>query len=81
MVVCDKKVTDVLSLVQPWNFELERTVVICSTRRSVMRLMTFTSTELLEMSVYEALDTDHHGHPLREADKLTASIMRDSPIN
>ena len=33
-----------------------------------MRLMTSASTGLMEMSVYEVLDTDHHGHPLREAD-------------
>ena len=33
--------------------------------------MTFVSTGLMEDSVYEALDTDHHGHPLREADRQT----------
>ena len=25
----------------------------------------------MEQSVYQALDTDYHGHPLREADKQT----------
>ncbi len=41
------------------DLELDRTVA------PVMR-----STVLLEGNevVYEALDTDHHGHPLREAD-------------
>ena len=28
-------------------------------------------------SVYEALDTDHHGHPLRETDKLTVLKYRE----
>ena len=31
----------------------------------------------MEMSVYEALDTDHHCHPLRETDKLTVSKYRE----
>ena len=43
--------------------------------------MTFVSTELIEENVYEALDTDHHGHPLREADIQFLSIMSDFPIN
>ena len=42
-----------------------------------MRLMIFASTKLIETSVYEALDTDHHGHPLREASKQTVSKYRE----
>ena len=42
-----------------------------------MTLITFALTELMEMSVYEALDTDHHGHPLREADKQTILRFRE----
>ena len=42
-----------------------------------MRLMIFASTKLIETSVYEALDTDHHGHPLREAGKQTVSKYRE----
>ena len=41
-----------------------------------MRLMTFVSTQLMERSVYEALDTDHHGYPLREVDKQTVHRYR-----
>ena len=41
-----------------------------------MRLI-FASTKLIETSVYEALDTDHHGHPLREAGKQTVSKYRE----
>ena len=43
----------------------------------VIKLIIFASTELMEMSVYEALDTDHHGHQLREADKQTVLKYRE----
>ena len=60
MGICDQEVVNVLTnLVQPpdvHNIELDRTAVICSTRVG-------------EVNEYVALDTDHHGHPLREADR------------
>ena len=69
--MCDKEVTDVLrSLVQPWNvdnIQLDRTVLICNTRKECDEVNDL----CINRGVYEALDTDHHGHQLREADKLT----------
>ena len=71
--VCDEEVTTVLkSRLQEKNvsdMDLGRTVVICSTRRECEDI----NDECIAMVhgsevVYEALDTDHHGHPLREAD-------------
>ena len=74
MGVCDQ--TNVLSsLVEPLNvdsIELDRTVVICSTRSECKEVndQCIQRMDGNEM-VYEALDTDHHGHSLREADKET----------
>ena len=77
---CDQDVIDTLSKrVQPRNIddlELNKTVVICSTRAECEEinaecLMKLDSQE----AVYESLDTDHHGHPLREADFPTACTM------
>lgn len=71
--VCDEEVTKVLeSRLQPRNvsdIELDKTVVICSTREECEEINS-ACIELVEGNevVYEALDTDHHGHPLREAD-------------
>ena len=49
----------------------ETRLLICSIRNECDEVNDLSSTELMEMSVYEALDTDHHGHPLREAVKLS----------
>ena len=82
MGLCDQEVTDVLSsLVEPPNvdsIELDRTVVICSTRSECKEVndQCIQRMDGNEM-VYEALDTDHHGHPLREADKETLLKHRD----
>ena len=71
--VCDQEVTEALeSRLRERNvseIELDRTVVICSTRKECEEINT-SCIELVEGNevVYEALDTDHHGHPLREAD-------------
>ena len=71
--VCDQEVTEVLeSRLRERNvskIELDRTVVICSTRKECEEINT-SCIELVEGNevVYEALDTDHHGHLLREAD-------------
>ena len=73
MGVCDEEVTRVLkSRLQPRNIheiELDRTVVICSTRRECDEINS-ECIELVEGNevLYEALDTDHHGHPLRQSD-------------
>ena len=73
MGVCDEEVTRVLeSRLQPRDIsgiELERTVVICSTRKECEEINS-ACIDALEGSevVYDALDTDHHGHPLCEAD-------------
>ena len=70
---CDEEVTSVLkSRVRPKDvsdIELQRTVVICSTRKECEELNSacIDRVEGNEV-VYEALDSDHHGHPLREAD-------------
>ena len=70
--VCDREVTEVLKTrLKERNIseiELDRTVVICSTRKECEEINT-SCIELVEGNevVYEALDTDHHGHPLREA--------------
>ena len=74
--MCDKEVTNVLSgLVKPPDvdsIELDRTVVICSTRNECDEVNDLCINRIDgNGSVYEALDTDHHGHPLREADKQT----------
>ena len=77
--VCDKEVTDVLrGLVQPQNIQLDRTVVICSTRKECDEVndLCINRTDGNE-SVYEALDTDHHGHSLGEANKQTVSKHRE----
>ena len=82
MGVCDKEVTDVLEgLVQPPDIDtvqLDRTIVICSTRNEcdVVNDLCINRIDGNE-SVYEALDTDHHGHPLREADKDTVLKYRE----
>ena len=73
MGVCDDEVIKVLeSRLQPKNIsdmELDRTVVICSTRKECETINN-ACIDMVEGSevMYEALDTDHHGHPLREAD-------------
>ena len=82
MSVCDKEVTDVLSgLVKPPDvdsIELDRTVVICSTRNECDEANDLCINRIDgNESVYEALDTDHHGHPLREADKQTVLRYRE----
>ena len=73
MGICDKEVTQVLkSRLQPRNIndiQLDRTVVICSTRAECDEI----NEECLQRVdgnpvSYEAIDTDHNGHPLREAD-------------
>ena len=73
MGICDKEVIQVLkSRVQPRNIndiELDRTVVICSTCAECDDI----NEECLERLngnpvSYEAIDTDHNGLPLREAD-------------
>ena len=71
--VCDDKVTKVLeSRVEARSIpdlDLQKTVVICSTRKECEEINSacIDIVEGMEV-VYEALDTDHHGHPLREAD-------------
>ena len=71
---CDQEVNKVLrDRVKPRDvesLELDRTVVICSTRSECeeindLCIKRMDGTE----TIYEAIDTDHHGHPLREADK------------
>ena len=63
-IICDEEVTEVLkSRVQPKDvsgIELDRTVVICSTRRKCDEINSacITRVEGTEV-VYEALDTDH----------------------
>jgi hypothetical protein len=49
--------------------------VICSTRDEVNDIC-INRTDGKE-GVYEALDTDHHGHPLRQADKQTVLKYRE----
>jgi hypothetical protein len=73
MGICDE-VIDVLSnLVQPpdvHTIELDRTVIICSTRRECSDINDECIKNIVgEVHEYETLDTDHHGHPLREADR------------
>ena len=82
MGVCDKEVTNVLSgLVKPPNvdsIELDRTVVICSTRNECDEVNNLCIDRIDgNESVYEALDTDHDGHPLREADEQTVLRFRE----
>ena len=73
MGICDTEVIQVLkSRLQPRNIndiELNSTVVICSTRAECDEI----NEECLQRVdgnpvSYEAIDTDHNGHPLREAD-------------
>ena len=71
---CDEEVVDVLSnLIQPPDvdkIELDRTVVICSTRKECADINDECIKNVVgEVNEFEALDTDHHGHPLREADR------------
>ena len=80
--VCNKEVTDVLGgLVKPPDIDsiqLDRTVVICSTRNECDKINNMCINRIDgNESVYEALDTDHHGHPLREADKETVLKYRE----
>ena len=82
MGVCDQEVTDVLrNILQPRdvdNIQLDRTVVICSTRKECDEVNDLCINRIDgRESVYEALDTDHHGHPLREADKQTVLKYRE----
>ena len=57
------------NLVQPPdvdNIELDRTVVICSTRRECSDIYDECIKKVLgAVNEYEALDTDHHDHSLR----------------
>ena len=76
MGVCDQEVTRVLrDRVQPRDIdslELDRTVVICSTRVECEEINNLCIKRMDgNETVYEAIDTDHHCHPLREADKQT----------
>ena len=82
MGVCDTEVKEVLkSRVQPCNIndiELDRTVVICSTCAECDDI----NEECLERLdgnpvSYEAVDTDHNGHPLREADNRHLQHYRE----
>ena len=80
--VCDKEVTDVLGgLVKPPDIDsiqLDRTVVICSTRNECDKINNLCINRIDgNESVYEALDIDHHGHPLKEADKETVLKYRE----
>ena len=82
MGVCDEEVVDVLSnLVQPPdvdNIELDKTVVICSTRNECSDINDECIKNVIgEETEYEAQDTDHHGHPLREADKERIQRYRE----
>lgn len=82
MGVCDKEVTDVLSglLKQPDvdSIQLDRTVVICSTRNECDEINDLCIKRIDgNEHVYEAIDTDHHGHPLRDADKETVCKYRE----
>ena len=69
------------SRVQPCNIndiELDRTVIICSTRAECDVI----NEECLERLdgnpvSYEAVDTDHNGHPLREADNRRLQHYRE----
>ena len=89
MGVCDEEVNKVLqSCVHPHinDIELDRAVVICSTHAECDEI----NEECLERLdgnpvSYVAIDSDHDGHPLREADnrrlkhyrdKLTVSLLR-----
>ena len=80
--ICDKEVIQVLkSRLQPGNInniELDRTVVICSTRAECDEI----NEECFEILngnpvSYEAIDTDHNGHPLREADNRRLQHCRE----
>ena len=71
--VCDEEVTEVLkSRLQPKNIhdiELDKTVVICSTRKECEEINSACIERVAGSSVvYDAIDSDHHGNPLREAD-------------
>ena len=82
MGVCDEEVTRVLkSRVQPCNIhdiELDRTVVICSTRAECDDINEQCLERLDGNPVsYEAIDTDHNGHSLREADNRCLQHCRD----
>ena len=82
MGVCDKEVIDVLrGVLQPRNvdnIQIDRTVVICSTRDECDKVNDLCIHRIDgRESLYEALDTDHHGHPLREADKQTVLKYRE----
>ena len=71
--ICDEEVTTVLeSKLRPRplsDIDLQRTVVICSTRKECDEIND-DCIDMVEGSeiVYDASDTDHHGHPLHEAD-------------
>ena len=82
MGVCDEEVIQVLqSCVQPRNIndiELDRTVVICSTRAECDEINEECLERLDGNSVgYEAIYPDHNGHPLREADNRRLKHYRD----
>ena len=70
---CDQHVFEVLqSRLQTPNInklELQKTVVICSTRAECDEINSLCLKKLDNMEVaFDSVDTDHHGHPLREAD-------------
>ena len=82
MGVCDQEVTQVLrDRVKPRDIdslELDRTVVICSTRSECEEINDLCIKRMDgNETVYEAIDTDHHGHPLREGDKQTVLKYRE----
>ena len=61
---------------QPHNIndiELDRTVVICSTRAECDEIERLGGNPV----AYEAIDSDHNGHPLREADNRRLKHYRD----
>ena len=78
--MCDAEVIDVLrGLVHPCDVDnIDRTVVICSTRNEYDDVNDRCINRIdAKETVYEALDTDNHGHPLRAADKLTVLKYRE----
>ena len=82
MGICDKEVLQALqSRVQPRNIDdiqLDRTVVICSTRAECDEINEQCLERVQGNPVsYKAIDTDHNGHPLREADNRHLQRCRE----
>ena len=74
------EITDVLTnLVQPPDVDeikLDRNVVICNTCRECDINDEYIK-NVGEINEYEALDIDHHGHPLRGADREKIQRYRE----